>query len=282
MIELLALTVGLATGACALFMVLAWRPWKRDGALAGGLWGGAAGCATAILAVYLTADRWPGVPPDETWQWIVYVVLAAGLVGGFDAARRWPVGVRLPIHIVPAGLAGALLVGPWVESPWLWRVILLVLVGAVHEVINNRARRVPGASVPLALLVAATGASIIIVESNNAKLFQLAVGLSACMGVCTVLAWWRPSVSLARGTAPVIAVALAGLLISAKLLTYAAIPTWSFIVASLAPLGLLIDSIPAVKRLGPVPAAAIRVAGVLIPTTVAVVAAIAARSPAGY
>ncbi len=275
MIKLLALTIAWAVAVCVPIMVAAWRPWRRDAALGGGLWGGAAGLALALVPVYLLADGWPALPPAESWQWIVYMVLVAGAVGVLDTMRRWPAAVRVAVYVVPAGLSGALLVGPWVESPWVWRVMTAVLVLTVHVAINDGAGRARGGSVPLALFVAAACASIVIVESNNAKLFQLAVALSACLGVCTVLAWWRPTVSLARGAAPVIAVALPGLVLSAKFLTYAPIPAWSFVLAAVAPLGLVVDRFTPGDRLRPGLAAAVRVIAVLIPAAVAVVAAIA-------
>ncbi len=285
MFQLLALSIAGAVGVCVVLMLIAWRPWRPDAALAGGRWGGAAAFTLALMPAYLLGERWPGLPPSESWQWIVYVLLVSGAVGAADSSRRWPAAVRVAVYVLPAGVAGAVLVGDWVESPWLWRAVTGLLVLVTHAVINDAGERCRGGSVPLALLVAATCASIVILEANSAKLFQLSAALAAGLGVCTVLAWWRPAVSLARGAAPVIAVALTGLVLSAKFLTYAPIPVWSFVLVSAAPLGLLAARVAPGQRRRPWIAAAVRVIAVLVPAGVAAAAAVAsaaADSPYGY
>ena len=278
MLELVVLGVVLPVMVCAAFLVGAWQPWRGEAGppRGGGGWGGALGFGAAFGMACWSVDAWSGLPPHETWHWIAYLAVAAAVVGVVDAMRRWPEAARWSIHLGLACASGWLLVGDWMEQPWLWRPVTAAVILLVYAVLDASAKRVGGASIPLCLCVAAIGASVVLVTLYNLKLAQLAGALAACLGLSALLAWWRPAFSLARGAVTVIAVVLPGLLLSGKYAAPGGTPGWTFVLAAVAPSALLIDRAPGVSGLGPRLAGAVRVAAVSIPVLVAVAGAIAA------
>ncbi len=169
-----------------------------------------------------------------------------------------------------------MLVGNWVDGPWIWRPITAGVILSVCAVLNTSAAKRGGVSIPLALCAAGLAASVILMESGNAKLAQLAGALTSCLGIVAALAWWRPEVTLARGAAPVVALVFPGLLLSGYDLTWTEIPAWCFVLAAVSPAALLVDRIPRMSSLKPVQAGAIRVGAVVLPVLVALAGALLA------
>ncbi len=257
--------------AGGVLLVAAWRPWRREHARAGGTWGGAVGLGASLLLSHgLMKGGWPGTVPPDQWQWLLHLVPVAMAVGIFDASRRWPEALRWTVHLSLGALTGWLLVGPWLEGFWLWRIALGLNVVVLIRGLDEPLRRDGGPSLPLCLCVAAGGGSLLLVMSFNGRLALLGAALAACLGVAVVLAWWRPAVSLGGGIT-VLAVALPGLLYSGCFLAFSEIPRWTYVLVALGPLGIWAGELPPLK--GRQPAVA-RVVAVGVITAVAVAVAV--------
>lgn len=266
----LSLVLPIAVGAAVL--AVAWQPWRRDAATGWwAAWGGAASPAAAVVAACLAADRWPAIPPAEHWQWIVWLVLGALVLALADSLRPWPAAARGTAAAALACACGWLLIG--LPDYRAWRYVLAGVVLALLAGLDAPARRGRGASVALPLVIAAIGASVVVFESGNAKLARICGVLAATVAVAAVLGWWRPQRAAARGLTAVFPVAYPALILSAYVVSWSEIPAWAYVVAALAPLGVLVGLVPAVAARPPWQAAAVRVAAVLVPTAVAAVTA---------
>jgi len=270
MTKLLLLGLVLPVIVCAATMIVAWRPWRPDAPIAGGLWAGAVALAAAFVPAFLAVDAWPGLPPHVTWHWLAWLVPIAAFAGVADALVRWPTPVRLLGAAALAAVCGRLLVGDWVEHAWPWRAVTVTVIAVVAVSVNAAAGRRAGPELPLSLCVAALGASVVLFGSGNAKHAQLAGTMAACLGVAVVLAWWRPAVSLSRGGAAVVAVLLPGLVFSGYFSNYSEIPRWVYVLAAVAPAFAWPAALIRLEGLRAWQATAIRVAVAALPVAVTV------------
>lgn len=245
---------------CAAVLAVAWRPWRAESADGAGRWAGALGFGAAFLAAAYATGACGRFPPVESWQWIVYLAAAAAIIGAAEA-NGWLRGARWPVLAVFAGGA-VLLVGSWVPAYRAWQAGALAIVAALLAVLEAMHDR-RGASIPFALCLAFTGASVILLLAENLKLALLAGAIAASLGAATSLAWWRPRMRPLAGAMPLLAVTLPGLLLSGKFLTYSAVPAWSFIFAAAAPIGLLVDRRPGLRIVGVAAAVVIAIAGAM-------------------
>jgi hypothetical protein len=274
--KLIGLGVVLPVVLCAGVLMAAWRPWRRDAQLAGGLWAGAIAFAVAFVVAFIAVDPWPGLPPHVTWHWLAWLAPIAAVAGVADALLRWPMAVRLLGAVTLAAVCGRLLVGDWVDHAWLWRAVMASAIAVVAVSVNAAANRRPGATVPLSMCVAAMGASVVLLGSGSAKLAQLAGAMAACLGVAVAISWWRPTVSIARGGVAVIAVLLPGLVLSGYFPSYSEIPPWVYVLAAIAPVFAWPAAMIRLEGLRVWQASIIRVALATIPVAVTVAVAVLA------
>ncbi len=262
---------------CAIALLIACRPWRSEIPASAG-WGGAIGFGAGLAPAMYAASAWSGLPPHTTWHWITVVVALAVVVGLGESVRGLPDAARWAGRLVLAGVAGWLIVGSWVPQPWLWRPIAVLSVLLTHLVIETSARRTSTASIAMSLGVAATAGSVLLVTLYELRMGLVVGGLGACLGAATLLALWRPQISLAGGATPVVATTFAGMMLSGYLQVADDLPGWTFVLLLVAPLGLLIDRVPAVSQ-RPALAFALRVVTVALPAAGAV--AVAALAVAG-
>jgi len=274
--KLIGLGVVLPIVLCAGVLMAAWRPWRRDAQLAGGLWAGAIAFAVAFVVAFIAVEPWPGLPPHVTWHWLAWLAPIAAVAGVADALLRWPTAVRLLGAATLAAGCGRLLVGDWVDHAWSWRAVMASAIAVVAVSANAAAERRPGAAVPLSMCVAAFGASVVMLGSPSAKMAQLAGALAACLGVAVAINWWRPTVSLSRGGVAVIAVLLPGLVLSGYFSSSSDIPPWVYVLAAVAPAFTWPAALIRLEGFRAWQAATIRVAVAAIPVAVTVAVAVMA------
>jgi len=141
-------------------------------------------------------------------------------------------------------------------------------------VLDLLAKRSTGAAWPLALGVVAVGSSVVLLYAGSLKLAQLAGALAACLGVATLIGWWRPLLSLARGAVPVVAVLLSGLWLAGYF--YAEALASSVGLLALAPLAVCFTATEAWQRLPNWLRNLLFLAALLVPVALAVTLAIRA------
>jgi hypothetical protein len=216
---------------------------------------GTPGSGLALGAGYLVGqvgiDARPPFPPREATDWIWYFTLAAVLLGLAEVWRA-PAWLRWVLRAV-LWLAFVWVILPLPiraeESPGQVRTWLggLGAAGLVFwAVLDLQARRLPGASLPLTLLIVAAGSAVVLTYSFSAKLGQFAGAFAAAMVPLLVAAWIRPGRPLATASVMVI---LPGLWLAAFF--YAQPQRTSLILLAAAALSGSLGSVPGLRRLPP-------------------------------
>lgn len=271
------LIYGVALPALAAGVVwgIGWRLWRRSAEpMAGGAWSGAAAAALACAAGAFALWGWPGVPPRLAEGWLPFLAVAGGVAG--LAANRWR-RARLPLRGVMAALAVWAALGPrragWPAGEAVaWHATLMAGAFVVHASIDRVAARRPGPGMAMALWVWCAGLAGALALTGSLKYGQLAGLPAAALGAAAVAAAWKPALSLANGTAFVLAPWNAALLLCGYF--YSDLPAAAAIPLAAAPLGLWFGETAAVTRRPAWAAAGARILAVAVP--VAVGAAIAA------
>jgi hypothetical protein len=242
---------------------------RRLGALAT-----AAGFVAGCFALGLVPLR----PGPEAWHWLPWLALVAAAVTGAPL----PGLLRAVLWLGVAALAAWWLVPATLFEDKEWAPLrercYLAVAGGVLALglLVPLARRRPGPLVPLLWALAVGAGAFVLERSANAKLAQLAGALAAALGAVTlaaVLAPWRP---VAHGAVAVAAALLPGFMAEGKFYTFGEVPLTSFVLAAVAPLGLLVAELPGLRSLPARGQSAVRTLAVLVPLAVAVALAIRA------
>lgn len=249
----IALPVALSA---ALLAVIA-RPWRRDNSARAQRTAALLAIALGYVAGHVGLFGWPAFPPVESWQWLVYLALTAGLVGVLA-------GLALIPDWLHRGLAWLLLaIAPWLllkillPAEWSTLHIRAWLGGfsiafiAFWTSLDALARRRPGPAMPLILLITISAGSFVLLESANARLAQLAGVLAAAIVPALIVATWRPGVSLAGGAALVTGIVLCGLLATGHANNYGDVPAIAFVLIAAAPTLAWAAEFSALRRLKP-------------------------------
>jgi len=159
-----------------------------------------------FVAAYAVLFGWTGWPPAEAWMYLPWIAVAFGALGTVAAARPLPAPAQWVLLFALAALATWATIEPlfdyyeWSTFGSVWRVAALALGWTLLAAGTDRlADRRPGASLPMVLAVAATGASLITLEAGFAKSGQLGGALATSAGVAVSIAWLRPQLTLGRG-----------------------------------------------------------------------------------
>jgi hypothetical protein len=233
---------------------------------------GAAALGGGFLAGY-AVQEWAPLKPVDPWHWLPYLALLAGAVGLVELAAAVPWAVRWGLRVLVAAAAAWLLVPSWpdleaVRPHWLATVGGSVL--CLWAVLDPLARRQPGASFPLLLLLVAMAGGAALELSGNGKLAQLAGVLAATLGGCAVVSWWYPQRSPVQGMVPGVAVLLPGLLLDGYLYAFD-VPLTSFLLLVTAPLALGVSVLPPFRALKERGRLLVQTVAVLVPVGLAVI-----------
>lgn len=202
------------------FILIAWRPWKREGC-PNGAWGSALGLAIGYAAADIRIRSWPfdfnqDLLPAGGGRWHPHIALVTALIV-VGLTRYKKIGARLPVSVVLTAGAVALYLRvamaddakATLPALGIFTAIGLVLWSCIWAAAKNG----KGARLPLMLWAAAAGASLILLQSGNAALAMLSGALAASMGVFAVFGWIRPSLPMVTGALPVYTLVMLGLLI---------------------------------------------------------------------
>ncbi len=280
MLKPVLLGVLLPAVLCGAWLILAWRPWRRDESITGGAWGGAIGFGMGYLIAHTAAVGWPPLRPVDVTQWLPYVAVAAaglGLVESLGMMNRW---LRWGFRFSLSAAAVWLLLRPMFEYRWtvpqgaLWLIVLAMAMFITWMSLDTLARQVRGACGPLTILIVAGGGGIVLVVSKVASLGQLSGAVAAMAGASLVVTWWNGARSLAPGATAVVTILLGYLWLEGYL--YGEVPALSAVLLAAAPTAAWIGNLPRVRRLADWQAVSVRAAAVTLPTLIAVALAVAA------
>jgi len=250
-------------------LVMAWR---RRAAPRSATWGGAVGFAAAFAGTQFGLVGRVSLPPSEAWQWTIWLVFAAMVVGIVQSVVECPAWLTWGLRLVVTLFTALLVVPLFHENVTAARVGVAAAVLLLWSVLDWLGERLRGAALPLALLVSAIAAAVVLERSANAKLSHLAGAVAAACGAALLIGIWRPQLSLARGAAAVIAVAIPALLVNGQATTEE-VPMLAFGLAALAPLGVALAAAADLRRLSSWRQAATALIGVIVPAGIAVGAA---------
>ncbi len=222
--------------------------WRRRVSPRSATWGGAVGFAAAFAATQFGLVGRVSLPPSEAWQWTVWLVFAAMAVGIVQSVVECPAWLTWGLRLVVTLFAALLAVPLFHEHVTEARLATAAAVLLLWTVLDWLGERLRGATLPLALLVTAIAAAVVLERSANAKLAQLAGAIAAACGAALLVGIWRPQLSLARGAAGVFAVAIPALLVNGQATTET-VPVFAFVLAGLAPVGVALAAAADLRRL---------------------------------
>jgi hypothetical protein len=226
--------------------------------------------------------EWPAVPPRQATHALAWSAIAAGLAAALAFARS-----------VPRWTAAALLAAAGGGAAWLtlrnvlarWSagasasllVACALAIGLGGLALERWGDRRRGASLPLALWIAATALALAQLISGSAVFAQFGGSLAAVAGAMVVLAWLAPSASLSGGAVAVFTAVLALHGVAGVLLSD--LPVASALLAFASPSAALAVDRGAVGSLAGWRGVAARAAACAVPAAAALAVAWVSRPP---
>lgn len=212
------------------------RPREHTGR---GNWSAGLALVVAYTITHAGLVGWPPFPPSESWQWLAWLAPAAWLAGVIEAAlaRRATI-VAVAIELAVCFGVGWVIVPEYYEHAIDLRLAAGVGILILYRGFDLRAAHVPAASAAAVLAMTFAAAAVVIIQTANAKLGQLAGSLAAAAGGMMVpLFIWTGRGSLS-GAGPTLGVLLIGLLAVAKANDYGGVPFRALAPIAFAPLAV--------------------------------------------
>lgn len=216
---------------------------------------------------------WPAFPPTEAIHRLFYFVIAAALLGAVHS--RWQsTGLRWGIRISLTAAVVWLFLAPirdyeWEGvARWYWLCGLTAGMIGTWTSLAALAKRLPAVSILPPLIVVAGGTSATCLLSGFAKFAQLGGVLTAVLAVCWLVSRWRRSLTLAAGSADVVAVFLAGLWLGGYF--FAEMPIAAAVLLALSPSMAWLGEFKPVHKLGPRMRLGLLIAVTAVPVTISI------------
>jgi hypothetical protein len=218
----------------------------------------------------------PGNPEVARWHWLLWLGLAALVLGVLLRLPQVPALVRWLVMAAAAGFATWLLVPPDLlpedlreKAAWLVAACAAV-VFVEWALLEHLGERSPGGGIPLGLALTFFAAAAVLIYADTARFMDVALILGASLFGIAVAARQQAD---AGAVAPGVAVLLPGLLLNGKYTTFSEVPLTSFLLVALAPLALLPTLLPPFHRWEGIRRILLQLTFILIPLIVAVVLA---------
>ncbi len=222
-----------------LVLFATWR-WRRQD-WPGGIAIGAGFAATFRLAL----DKWPKLIPADATRFALHCAVGGALLGVLLSVRRVPAILRWLLPLGASAVVVWLLLGKWAPNKWPddhERMTLLcglaVAMFVVWKILDGAARRRPGVSIPLFLMIYAGAVSLAVSDwGASALLGQFAAALAAALGPCVLFGLIMKDKSLGAGAVAVTTILSSTVLICA--VYYGELAPWSALLFALAPVALV-------------------------------------------
>jgi hypothetical protein len=189
----------------------------------------------------------------------------AGIAGAIGRLPWMPTSF---VRVVAALVVAILLVSPAIqkEASWLMPILVLLIV-ACWELAEKLGNKVSGEALPLSAAIVFGMAWLFILLAHWTSFAEASGFLAACCLGVAIVAWARRSD--ASGLAPIIAIALPGLMVLVRWDRGDEIPITGYLAIALAPLGLVPAAVMA--RCERVPKWLLRTAIVVGPALIAAI-----------
>ena len=206
-----------------------------------------AAIAAAMALGFHGVFRWPQFPPHVVQGWLVYIALGAAMVGiavALIQPRRW---IEAVLSILVIAAAVWLLIQRQqqrMESPifWRWAFGLTAAMVVWWIAISTLTRRVPGASLPMLLMLAIVASALALTNAATLSFGKLAGAMAAALWRDHACHDIRRQASITCGGVLVLAVLLLGLLICGYF--YAELTLRDLVMLAAAPLAAWFGELP--------------------------------------
>jgi hypothetical protein len=247
--------VGLPALVSAVVLLASWPLVRRALSARTGAWSIALALGLGCAAGQIGVEGWRSFPPREAADRIFYLTFAAialSVLDGWRSGPGWLLGalrsvlwLALVWFLLPPALRKEASAGVW--ASWLAGLGMAGLF--FWLVLALTARRLPGAALPLILLIVSAGTAAVLDRGGHSVvLTQLAGVLVAALLPILMRSMRRPSFIMA--TAPVM-VLLPGLWLRSYFYDYEPPPARSFLLLAVASLMGVLGLLPGVRSLAP-------------------------------
>jgi hypothetical protein len=247
----------------------------------------------AVGAAFIVGHvGWPGVPevpPSTGGDWIFWLAGPLTAVGLIESLVRMPAWVRAILTSIASVALVWVILRPLIPQALtptqaatgaaLFGLAAALAVESTHHL----ARREPGITIPLVLMIVAMAGGIMLLGSGSVTQGFLAGPLVATTIAGVVLTRRQPWARV--GAALVLLVLLAGLLVRSHFYNYDGATTAMVLLVILAPLAGWAGRLPGISRLSPWKRTVITLVVALIPVGIAMALTIANQpepNPYGY
>ena len=257
----LKLGLGLPALVCGIILIAVLRPWRQGSA---SRWAVANALAAGFAAAYLVLRGWEvNLPPPDNWVWLVYLGLAAAIAAGYGIDIGGGGSPTWTAWVLFAGLSAYLLVDIGFDQSWAWRGMTAGMMVASMAALDRLSGRTGSGLFAFLLCLVVAAAGVVLNESRNETLAQMAWALSVCLGLVAILGWWRPSVKLEGGGMLVCSILLPGLVMSGYF-SGGRMPVWFYLLAALAPAAYWLTELPAARQIVARRPMAIQISAILV------------------
>lgn len=283
-IELILRGIVLPAVVTLVVLALASRPWRRRRERGPG-WAAPVAIGGGFLAGFAALFGWPGLPPGEHWQRIIYIGCLAIVAGAVETTPRRAAALRWLVRVAVIGIIAWGVVPDWKEladTRMVWMAVAggMVCFGWVSLRRAGRSGRTLSPLVSLFVIVSAI--SLVMLQSRNARLAQAAGVLAAAIAASGVACGWKRAGLSWGAAAPVIASLATALALNGWFYNYGAVPVASFVLAGLSPASVGLCGMGAIGRLSGWKRWAVDFAIAVAPVGVAVGLAMVAPSETLY
>lgn len=241
----------------AVFLGALW--WRRRGdgpGAAGPRWAMPVVIALAIFpAELLVRAALPALWPVAAADRIPHVALVLMVLGIVESVAGGGLWAAFALRALGAGAAFWITLGvriPAFWNPWqgaLWIGGFALLTAAVATLLERIARADRSPAVTVTLLLSAGALPIVLLESGNAYLAQLAGGVAAALGAAMVVSVFIRPFTIASGGISAGVTLLAALLLCGHYYAPDGIPLVQTILVALTPLAVLMTLVPSYARM---------------------------------
>lgn len=213
-----------------------------------------ASCAALVgfLIGYVMLSLGPSVPTGH-WHWLVYLLIAAAIVGPISLAEGLRVWERILLWLLLAAVTAGLLVPTWEDLEpsravhWVVLAGMFVLLATFLQPLEDR---LAGWHLGIAMWATLCTAAVVLALSGNGRFGQIAIaGAGAILGLSALS-------GLARGEQPLLgssglfAMLVVGTLLVGRVNSFSDVPLASYLLVPFAPLTLWCTQAPPFSRLG--------------------------------
>ncbi len=248
--QLVVLGLGLPLLVVALILAVGWRMWKpsverhSDPTIAS--WALALGLSVSVVAI----QGWPPVPAVVTNDWLLWIVLAAGLIGGITGWWQRRAFISTPLRMVAVGVVVYLTAGPLIQGAdaiW-WVGGLMLAIALVWLLIDFQSRGLPEPLSVFSLATAAGFGGMAVLLGGTAKLGQIGGVLGLAMGLLFLALALFPAKKATGAPATFHALVTSCLLLNG--VWYAVyVPLWAAALVFVSPLAASVYFLPGIKHL---------------------------------